>query len=133
MQVLSYTTCLAHLGETDRAAYLAILTHGADIDHRGTPLSRDLLNQLLAALRDPSTARPRFGAANFDEAVFHGHVTFSRVEFAGDASSPAAGAEPKCISALYSPVSSDARGNGRVSVSGAETTGSTAGQKWEVS
>ncbi|WP_311137630.1 hypothetical protein [Streptomyces sp. I6] len=40
--VPGHTACLAHLTDTDRDTYLAGLTPGAHIDHRGTPFTRDL-------------------------------------------------------------------------------------------
>ncbi|MFI7338525.1 pentapeptide repeat-containing protein [Streptomyces sp. NPDC050085] len=97
--------CLAHLSDTDRAAYLGGLGPGRDVDHRGTPLSGDRLAELLAALRDPATGLPSAGTAwfqgavfpdaagfdgmtfhsdaRFDEAAFLGTADFSRVRFGG--------------------------------------------------
>jgi hypothetical protein len=36
IHVPGHTACLAHLADADRDAYLAALTPGANIDHRGT-------------------------------------------------------------------------------------------------
>ncbi|GAA3500077.1 hypothetical protein GCM10019016_071820 [Streptomyces prasinosporus] len=78
-----HTTCLAHFDDADRAAHLATLSPGTDIDHRGTPLTAELLDQLLAALRDPTTAQPRIGAARFSEAFFSGDADFNGASFSG--------------------------------------------------
>ncbi|MEU9168562.1 pentapeptide repeat-containing protein [Streptomyces sp. NPDC048420] len=58
---------------------------GADIDHRGTPFTEGLLDELLAALREPATGAPRFGRARFEQAVFVGKAGFDRAEFDGPA------------------------------------------------
>ncbi|MFE6410119.1 pentapeptide repeat-containing protein [Streptomyces sp. NPDC057837] len=80
------TACLAHLDESARAAYLDALEPGADIDHRGTPFTSDLLDQLLNAVLDPTTDQPRVGRARFDSASFSTDASFERVSFSGDAS-----------------------------------------------
>ncbi|MFB7428791.1 pentapeptide repeat-containing protein [Streptomyces hydrogenans] len=80
-----HTACLAHLNDTDRSAYLASLAPTAAIDHRGTPFTEDLLNQLLTALTDPTTQRPHLGAARFDGAQFSGDAEFEGAQFSGDA------------------------------------------------
>ncbi|KUN46106.1 hypothetical protein AQJ43_37975 [Streptomyces avermitilis] len=69
------------MDDTDRAAYLTVLSPGADIDHRGTPFTPNLLNQLLAALRDPTTGKPRTGEARFDGATFSGEARFNGATF----------------------------------------------------
>ncbi|MGW0552360.1 pentapeptide repeat-containing protein [Streptomyces altiplanensis] len=81
IRVPGHTACLAHLDETGRSAYLTGLSPGTDIDHRGTPFTPELLNQLLAALRDPATGRPHIGDARFDEASFSGVARFDKVSF----------------------------------------------------
>lgn len=83
IHVPGHTACLAHLTDTDRDAYLAGLTSGADIDHRGTPLTEMLLDQLLSALRDPSTGNPQMGTAKFNGARFSGTAKFGRAQFSG--------------------------------------------------
>ncbi|TQE15643.1 pentapeptide repeat-containing protein [Streptomyces ipomoeae] len=85
IHVPSYTACLAHLDETDRDAYLASLTPGADIDHRGTPFTEELLAALLHALHDPTTRTACFGAARFEQAQFSGAARFKRARFSGGA------------------------------------------------
>ncbi|HEY8986588.1 MAG TPA: pentapeptide repeat-containing protein [Streptomyces sp.] len=80
-----HTTCLAHLTDTDRTSYLAALTPGTDIDHRGTPFTTDLLSELLTALTNPTTGRPDLGHARFDMAVFTGDAGFENVRISGDA------------------------------------------------
>ncbi|KNE80415.1 MULTISPECIES: pentapeptide repeat-containing protein [Streptomyces] len=84
-RVPGYSVCLAHLAEADRAAYLAALTPGADIDHRGTTFTKEVLNRLLNALRDPATGRPRLGDARFGGAAFTGDADFGGAAFTGTA------------------------------------------------
>ncbi|MGW5463723.1 pentapeptide repeat-containing protein [Streptomyces sp. NPDC003996] len=83
IHVPGHNACLAHLADTDRAAYLAGLTSGSDIDHRGTPFTEALLTALLDALRDRTTGKPRVGNARFDRAQFSATAGFYRVVFSG--------------------------------------------------
>ncbi|GGT46718.1 pentapeptide repeat-containing protein [Streptomyces chromofuscus] len=85
IRVPGHTTCLAHLGDSDCDAYLASLAPGADIDHRGTPFTEDLLDRLLRALRDPTTEKPYIGTAQLNEAQFTGSATFDGTRFSGPA------------------------------------------------
>lgn len=80
-----YAGCLAHLSAADRSDYLARLQPGIDLDHRGTLFTGDLLCELLTALKDPATDRPRLGPVWFHEAWFSGDASFREVEFSGDA------------------------------------------------
>ncbi|WP_315975417.1 pentapeptide repeat-containing protein [Streptomyces nigrescens] len=82
---------MAHLNESDRVAYLATLSPGDDIDHRGTVFTGELLSELLSPLTDPATGRPRLGNARFDRAEFEGDTTFDGAQFAGTASFVGAG------------------------------------------
>lgn len=75
-QLEPYSACLAHLTNADRATYLSALVPGSDLDHRGTPISESLLQQLLDALRDPATGQPCLGATRFDGATFSGDISF---------------------------------------------------------
>ncbi|MEU9211812.1 pentapeptide repeat-containing protein [Streptomyces sp. NPDC048415] len=81
-----YAECLAHLGDADRSDYLAALQPGADVDHRGTPFTEELMGELLDALTDPSTDMPRFGDALFDRAEFSGDAHFDGSKISGDVS-----------------------------------------------
>ncbi|MEU5979986.1 pentapeptide repeat-containing protein [Streptomyces sp. NPDC047315] len=79
--------------DVDRGAYLAGLSPGADVDHRGTPFTRQLLDALLDALRDPATGHPLLGEAQFDGAKFADPgddvllaARFDGATFLGDAS-----------------------------------------------
>ncbi|MET8080863.1 pentapeptide repeat-containing protein [Streptomyces sp. NPDC005303] len=85
IRVSGYAECLAHLNDADRVAYLAILAPGSDIDHRGTPFTEALLDQLLNALRGPTRSNPHLGAAWFNEASFSGTAPFTRASFSGTA------------------------------------------------
>ncbi|MFF4442435.1 pentapeptide repeat-containing protein [Streptomyces sp. NPDC001621] len=84
IHVAGHTTCLAHLADADRDAYLAGLTPGASIDHRGTTFTDSLLTALLNALRDPATRNPRVGEAWFGSATFGCDAEFGSVTFEGD-------------------------------------------------
>ncbi|MFC3350243.1 pentapeptide repeat-containing protein [Streptomyces echinoruber] len=83
VRVPGHTACLAHLADTDRDAYLAGLTPGADVDHRGTFFTEPLLDALLDALRDPATRLPHLGTARFDAATFEGVAGFESATFQG--------------------------------------------------
>ncbi|MEV0091192.1 pentapeptide repeat-containing protein [Streptomyces sp. NPDC050738] len=85
IHIPGHTVCLAHLADAERDVYLGTLNPGADLDHRGTPITEDLLNRILDALRDPTTARPRFGTAWFESATFEGMAQFESVTFEGAA------------------------------------------------
>ncbi|OPG04726.1 hypothetical protein B1R27_23925 [Streptomyces sp. GKU 895] len=85
IHVPGHTACLAHLADTDRDAYLASLTPGASIDHRGTTFTEPLLTALLNALRDPSTGNARLGTADFGSATFEDNAGFGSATFEGTA------------------------------------------------
>ena len=84
VRVPGHTACLAHLTDADRDAYLARLSPGDDVDHRGTTFTGPLLIALLGALRDPDTGPPRFGNAWFEEVTFEGEATFDEATFEGN-------------------------------------------------
>ncbi|MFP8885466.1 pentapeptide repeat-containing protein [Streptomyces mangrovi] len=79
-----HSTCLAHLDEADRTAHLAALSPGDDIDLRGTPFTQDLLNELLRALTDPATNRPRLGTLLLEGAHFDGGLRLDGADLGGD-------------------------------------------------
>ncbi|MER5618313.1 pentapeptide repeat-containing protein, partial [Streptomyces sp. NPDC002215] len=85
VHVPSYTACLAHLAETDRDTYLSGLAPGANIDHRDTHFTEDLLDRLLGALREPTYRNLHLGDARFEGAQFSGDAMFRRAQFSGDA------------------------------------------------
>ncbi|MGW1762414.1 pentapeptide repeat-containing protein [Streptomyces mirabilis] len=68
-----------------RAAYLNSLSAGADVDHRGTPFTQELLRLLLEALRDPTSGTASFGIARFEAAEFTGTADFDGAAFTGAA------------------------------------------------
>lgn len=84
-RVAPYGSCLEHLSEQEKAAFLAALTPGADILHEETVLSSEILTRLLDAVRDPESGFPRIGNASFHGAKFEGDATFSNVAIDGDA------------------------------------------------
>ncbi|WP_238432096.1 pentapeptide repeat-containing protein [Streptomyces cavernae] len=85
IHVPGHTACLAHLNDTDRDAYLATLTPGARVDHRGTPFTGELLSSLLLVLHDPTTGKPHLGTADFAGARFSDAVTFDDAQFSDTA------------------------------------------------
>jgi uncharacterized protein YjbI with pentapeptide repeats len=86
IHVPGYTACLAHLADPDRDTYLAGLTPGASIDHRGTTFTPSLLNALLNALCYRGNSSPHLGDARFESATFEGDAKFQGAAFRGDAS-----------------------------------------------
>ncbi|KRV49765.1 hypothetical protein AQ490_18880 [Wenjunlia vitaminophila] len=76
--------CLAHLPPDGRAAHLAALEPGADVDYRGVTLGSGLLGEVLGAVQD-DTGCARFGDARFDGAVFTARAWFDQAVFTGDA------------------------------------------------
>ncbi|MGA5183037.1 pentapeptide repeat-containing protein [Streptomyces pseudogriseolus] len=85
IHVPGHTACLAHLADADRDAYLAGLTPGASIDHRGTTFTEPLLTALLDALRAPASGHPHLGAARFESATFQDVARFESTTFQGAA------------------------------------------------
>ncbi|MDX3854849.1 pentapeptide repeat-containing protein [Streptomyces sp. AK02-01A] len=79
-----YPACLAHLAPDQRDSYLAALTPGSGLDHRGTELDGALLHRLLDALRISDTGLSEIGTAQFDHAVFTGDARFDSVAFSGE-------------------------------------------------
>jgi hypothetical protein len=75
--------CLAHVEEAARAAFLAGLQPGSDLDLRGTPIDTDLLSALLRALQEDE--KLRLGNAWFNRARFSGNVPFGGAQFSQDA------------------------------------------------
>jgi hypothetical protein len=76
--------CLAHAVSEVRNAILGALKPDADLDLRGTPIDRELLRQLLGAVR-PEDGPPTLGDVQFGRAQFTGDVGFEGVRFTGDA------------------------------------------------
>jgi uncharacterized protein YjbI with pentapeptide repeats len=75
--------CLLHADPAERAAYLASLAPGADLDLRGTTIAEASLNRILTQVTDPATGESRFGTAQFSSATFTGDAQFSGVTFTG--------------------------------------------------
>ncbi|MCM2416101.1 pentapeptide repeat-containing protein [Streptomyces sp. RKAG290] len=77
-----YTACLAHLCDADRSGYLTGLQPGAHLDHRGTPISEELLRDLLGAVTSPESSGARIGQARFERARFSGNADFGGADIA---------------------------------------------------
>ncbi|WP_030715500.1 SAV_2336 N-terminal domain-related protein [Streptomyces sp. NRRL F-2580] len=91
-----HARCLAHLESAEQRAYLGTLEPGSPVDLRGTTFEHGLLQEVLEAVRHPSSRRVRLGPADFDrarfvddwntvDAEFSGRASFSRAAFAGRA------------------------------------------------
>ncbi|MFD7876801.1 pentapeptide repeat-containing protein [Streptomyces sp. NPDC059766] len=65
-------------------AYLAQLSPGSDLDHRGTSITHSVLSALIDAVRDPDTRQAVLGTVRFDGARFVGDADFSSVRFGGE-------------------------------------------------
>ncbi|MFD9063298.1 pentapeptide repeat-containing protein [Kitasatospora purpeofusca] len=85
-----YSACLEHLGDQERAAYLAALAPGTALDHRGTVITTGCLAELLAAVIDQGPDMPCPGDADFAGATFAGDADFEGAAFTGDADFTAA-------------------------------------------
>jgi len=77
--------CLAHLPADARAAHLARLAAGADVDCRGVTFDDGLLAAVLAGVTG-ADGHPAFGAGHFEQARFAESASFARAEFRGPAS-----------------------------------------------
>lgn len=66
----SQSSCLAHLDDAARTAYLAGLVPGADLDLRAVSVTEQLLTELLDALRDPADGISVVGRAQCHDAHF---------------------------------------------------------------
>lgn len=84
-RVAPHDLCLAHLGTAERAAYLATLSAGADVDLRGTVLDESLLGDLINAVYDTATDGASLGSAQFDEATFPDRTLLDGATFHGSA------------------------------------------------
>jgi uncharacterized protein YjbI with pentapeptide repeats len=90
-----FDRCLAHLAPDQLSLVLRRLRPGADLDASGTPISAELLNQILHAVT-ASDERPTFGAVSFFQAQFsgrpswivnakfNGNVIFAQARFSDD-------------------------------------------------
>ncbi|RZE67360.1 hypothetical protein C0R01_07045 [Streptomyces albidoflavus] len=74
-----YNRCLAHLERDERRQALGALSSGAAVDCRGVPFTRELLEELKAAVSNT------FGEADFGRARFPEHADFTSVTFTGEA------------------------------------------------
>ncbi|GHB78868.1 hypothetical protein GCM10010377_81150 [Streptomyces viridiviolaceus] len=86
IHIPGHTSCLAHLADADRDAYLAGPASRADAVYTGTPFSPGLLRQLLRALCTPDNRFPFLGDVRFDHATFTGDVWFDDMTFPSDVS-----------------------------------------------
>jgi uncharacterized protein YjbI with pentapeptide repeats len=74
-----YDRCLAHLQPEERHQALGTLSPGAAVDCRGVPFTRELLDELKAAVGNT------FGEAQFARARFPEPADFTGVTFTGEA------------------------------------------------
>ena len=76
----------SHLEPDQLREVLSQLGHGADLDASGTPISTELLYQILRAISGVNEGPPTFGNAWFLQAHFTQGATFTGVIFNGDTS-----------------------------------------------
>jgi uncharacterized protein YjbI with pentapeptide repeats len=77
--------CLTHASDEQRDATLKQLGQSGEIDACGVPITRELLEQILAAAPHDAEDHPTFMAADFDRATFQGDARFVGATFQGDA------------------------------------------------
>jgi uncharacterized protein YjbI with pentapeptide repeats len=82
--------CLAHAHDEQRNATLKQLGETGEIDARGVPITKALLEQILAAVPRDAGGRPTSTTAKFSQAIFGGIADFDGVTFQGDAQFDAA-------------------------------------------
>jgi uncharacterized protein YjbI with pentapeptide repeats len=76
--------CLAHIDSPVRKAFVASLKPKASLDLRGTPISADLMDSILAATQ-AKDKRSTIGDAQFDGAQFAAGARFHQTRFTGEA------------------------------------------------
>ncbi|MBD0420451.1 pentapeptide repeat-containing protein [Streptomyces sp. TRM S81-3] len=86
IHIPGHTSCLAHLADADRDAYLAGPASRSGADYTGTPFTPGLLRRLLRALRTSDDRFPFLSTVRFDHATFTGDVWFDDMTFPSDAS-----------------------------------------------
>lgn len=77
--------CWAHLPVDALETALGKLAPGVDLDLRGVTLGNDLLQRIVAMLRDPVSGQTRIGAARCEDATFTDPMALRNVVIAGDA------------------------------------------------
>ncbi len=81
MEIEGFDSCLAHLEPARQDRFLRTLQLGSEVDLRGTELSGELVERLVAAVRSGDGKRVEFGSADFTEAWFREDVAFEDVTF----------------------------------------------------
>jgi hypothetical protein len=76
--------CLAHASDEERNAALKQLGETGEIDARGVPITRALIEQILVAAPHDADNRPTLRATRFVGATFHGGAEFYEATFQGD-------------------------------------------------
>jgi hypothetical protein len=81
----SASMCLAHVGEEEIAAALKRIGETGEIDARGVPITRVLLERILTAVPCGANKEPLILGCQFDRATFSGEAEFREATFSGDA------------------------------------------------
>jgi uncharacterized protein YjbI with pentapeptide repeats len=82
-QISPYGRCLAHLTGTELDQFLSRLGSGSELDARGTDISEQLLDRLIATF-SADRSGPVFATALFSETRFKGTVRLTGARFNGD-------------------------------------------------
>jgi uncharacterized protein YjbI with pentapeptide repeats len=77
--------CLAHAGEEETAAALKRIGETGEIEARGVPLTRVLLERILTAVPRGENEKPLIKGCRFTRATFTGDVSFADTTFSGNA------------------------------------------------
>lgn len=77
--------CLAHASEQETAAALQLADETGEIDARGAPITRALLERILTAVPRGKNEKPLIKGCQFDRATFEGDARFDEATFSGDA------------------------------------------------
>jgi hypothetical protein len=85
IRLASARKCLAHASEEDTAAALKRVGETGAIDARGVPITRALLERILAAAPRGENEKPLIKGCRFDWATFTGDAEFGRTTFTNDA------------------------------------------------
>jgi uncharacterized protein YjbI with pentapeptide repeats len=77
--------CLAHATVDERGAELMRLGETGEIDLRGVPITKELLDQVMGAVRRDANEQPLVTVSRFDRATFACDAWFLGATFEGDA------------------------------------------------
>jgi hypothetical protein len=77
--------CLAHAAADERKAELKRIGETGEIDMRGVPITKELLDRVMAAVQRDANEQPLLTGSRFGRATFKGDAWFLGPTFEGDA------------------------------------------------